>query len=144
MKRCIALLPTLLACAAAAAPSLPAGRYALESRVTMPHLEEMRRQVDVQTRCLGDDDLRGFFPVMHQPALNGCEFGYPEATADGMRFVLVCESARVATGTAEVRARGETYIGDLRIKMGGKNMTFAQRVEARRLADCDVASAQTP
>jgi len=142
MKRCIALLPTLLACAAAAEPSLPAGRYALESRVTMPHLEEMRRQVDVQTRCLGDDDLRGFFPVMHQPALNGCEFGYPEATADGMRYVLVCQSARVATGTAALRTRGETYVGELQIKMGGKNMTFAQRVEARRLADCDVASAQ--
>lgn len=142
MKRCIALLPTLLACAATAEPSLPAGRYALESRMTMPHLEEMRRQIDVQTRCLGDDDLRGFFPVMHQPALNGCEFAYPEATADGIRYVLVCQSARVATGTAALRTHGEAYIGDLQVKMGGKNMTFAQRVEARRLADCDGASAQ--
>lgn len=142
MKRCIALLPTLLACAATAEPSLPAGRYALESRMTMPHLEEMRRQIDVQTRCLGDDDLRGFFPVMHQPALNGCEFAYPESTADGIRYVLVCQSARVATGTAALRTQGDAYIGDLQVKMGGKNMTFAQRVEARRLADCDGASAQ--
>ncbi|MGE3773122.1 MAG: hypothetical protein AB7I32_09370 [Gammaproteobacteria bacterium] len=121
--------------AAADAPStlLPAGEYALAAQMQMPHLEEMRRTVDRHTRCLGDEDLLGFFPVMAQPALRGCSFGFPQERADGRRYVLVCQSARVATGTAELVRTRAGLVGQLRIKMGGKNMTFAQRVEGRLL-----------
>lgn len=133
--RCYMLALSLLAGAAAAGtpPLLPAGEYALSSQMQMPHLDEMRRIVDHHTRCLGDDDLHGLFPVMAQPALRGCQFGFPQARDEGLRYVLVCQSARVATGTAELSRTRAGVVGHLRIKMGGKNMTFAQRVEARRL-----------
>lgn len=120
--------------AVAANPLLPAGEYVLAAQMLMPHLEEMRRIVERSTRCLGEGDLRGFFPVMAQPALRGCEFGFPHASADSQRYVLVCQSARVATGTAELVRTREGLVGNLQIKMGGKNMTFAQRVEAHLLA----------
>ncbi len=129
----LAFVVTLLAGPAAAQTLLPAGEYALAAQMQMPHLEEMRRVVDHRTRCLDTDDLPGLFPVMAQPALRGCSFGFPQARDDGRRYVLICRSARVATGTADFVRTRAGLIGTLRIKMGGKNMTFAQRVEARRL-----------
>jgi len=138
------LIPVALALlvrpAAAEAPSvmLPAGEYALASQMQMPHLEEMRRIVDHRTRCLADDDLLGFFPVMAQPALRGCVFGFPTERSEGRRYVLVCQSARVATGTADLQRTRSGLVGQLQIKMGGKNMTFAQRVEGKLLnAHCE-------
>ena len=106
----------------------------------MPHLDEMRRQVAQHTRCVRDDAPDGLFPVLEQHALRGCRLDYPKSvvTADGTRrdYVLVCASARVASGTASLEADGEVLVGTLAVKMGGKNMTFSQRVEARRGAPC--------
>lgn len=144
IRMCRHTLPLLLLVlavpAAADEPSvlLPAGRYRLASQMQMPHLEEMRRQVAHLTRCIADDDLRALFPVLDQPALRGCALGFPRALAKGMHYSLVCQSARVASGTADVERTRRGVIGMLRIKMGGKNMTFTQRVEAERLAPvCD-------
>lgn len=137
MRLPLLVLAALLARPALADPPatlLPAGEYALAAQMQMPHLEEMRRTVERHTRCLGDEDLHGFFPVMAQPALRGCAFGFPQERADGRRYVLVCQSARVATGTAELTRTRAGLVGELRIKMGGKNMTFAQRVEGRLLS----------
>lgn len=137
----LTLFATGIGAAHAEAPDLasllPAGRYALASRMLMPHLDEMRRIVDEETRCLAAADMRGFFPVMRQPALNGCAFGFPQAWPGGLRYVLVCHSARVATGTAALTRTRDGLVGDLQIKMGGKNMTFSQRVEGRLIGtDC--------
>lgn len=117
--------------------TLAEGRYELASQMQMPHLEEMRRMVTRETRCIAPNDVRALFPVMRQPALRGCEFGYATRHDARTRLVLVCASARVATGTAELRPAARGLIGHLQIKMGGKNMTFSQRVEATRVGDCD-------
>jgi hypothetical protein len=41
------------------------------------------------------------------------------------------------TGTAQLHADADRVKGVLQIKMGGKNMTFSQRIEAKRQGDCD-------
>ncbi len=106
----------------------------------MPHLDEMRRQVAHHTRCVQDDAPDGLFPVLDQHALRGCRLGYPKTLAAGQgerhEYVLVCASARVASGTAGIDTSGDTLVGLLTVKIGGKNMTFSQRVEARRGAPC--------
>ena len=114
--------------------------YQIAATMMMPHLDEMRRQVTQQSRCVTDDVPGGLFPVMEQHALRGCRLDYPKSVenAGGQRreYVLVCASARVASGTASIDETGERLVGLLAVKMGGKNMTFSQRVEARRGAAC--------
>ncbi len=119
--------------------TLPAGEYAIRSNMLMPHLDAMRRIVAEESRCLTEDDSRALFPVMRQPALHGCTFGFGASQGEAFQYVLVCQTARVATGTSELTHQGSTIVGNLVVKMGGKNMTFAQRVEAVRTGDCPPA-----
>lgn len=133
----ILAVATLTCVGAAADPAsalLPAGEYELRAQTYMPYLEEMRRVVKRERRCLAEDDVRGFFPVLAQPALRGCEPSFPRDREDRRRYALVCRDARVATGAAELARTRDAVVGELRVKMGGKNMTFRQRVEGRRLA----------
>ena len=126
-----------LGCAKAASDfPLAAGEYAIRSNMVMPHLEEMRRITARETRCIRQDDPLTLFPVMRQPALRGCAFGYGEARGTSFQYVLVCQSARVATGTIELTQQGAEVVGHLVVKMGGKNMTFTQHVAAVREGEC--------
>ena len=133
----LALHPCVLLAADA---EVPAHRYEIASTMLMPHLDEMRRQVSHHTRCIKDDRPTELFPVFEQHALRGCTLGYEKVitTATGARhdYVLSCASARVASGTASIESAGQKRVGMLAVKMGGKNMTFSQRIEAQRGARC--------
>jgi len=116
---------------------LPAGAYTLAAQTMMPHLDEMRLLVRHEERCFdGSDALPSLFPVMRQPALTGCSLGLGTQDGERLRYVLVCASPRVATGSAEILPTTKGAIGKLDVRMGGKNMTFAQRVEMIRHGDC--------
>jgi hypothetical protein len=120
---------------------LPAGAYTLAAQTMMPHLDQMRLVVRHHQRCFdGGDALPSLFPVMRQPALTGCNLGLGARDGARLRYVLICASTRVATGSAEILPTARGAIGKLDIRMGGKNMTFAQRVEASRRGDCEVAA----
>jgi hypothetical protein len=111
------------------------GRYAITSRTVMPHLEEMRRITATETRCLKRPQPGALFPVLRQRALLGCALT-PAATAGPGVYRLRCASDLVATGDAIVAVDGTQVEGDLHVKMGGKNMTFAQFVSVERAGDC--------
>lgn len=96
----------------------------------MPHLEEnLRYAVAKEQRCLRLDEAGTWFPILRHPSLEGCRLDD--------RNRLVCASPQVATGLAQLDAAGGRVAGTLEVKMGGKNMTFHQRIEAVRLRDCD-------
>lgn len=118
--------------------TLQPGSYDITAQMVMPHLEEMRRIVTQEQRCLGDDNPVALFPVLRQPALRGCALDYGVQDADTFQYVLVCETARVATGTARLNRSGDRIVGTLDVKMGGKNMTFSQRIEAVLRGGCGV------
>lgn len=142
--------PRLLLCAAllvgpvavqAEEPTPVAGHYQLAVQLIMPNLEEMREITVRAERCLVAGDVSGLFPVMRQPALHGCRLLEPRRDADGIDYVLQCESARVATGSARVTLESDgALLGQLKVKMGGKNMTFSQHSIARRTGDCTPAT----
>ncbi len=144
-RRPVSLLLLALPGTAAAEPpvlplSLPAGAYTLAAQTLMPHLDEMRWVVRREERCYGGGDaLPSLFPVMRQPALTGCSLGAGERDGERLRYVLICASPRVATGSAEILPTTRGAVGKLEVRMGGKNMTFSQRVEATRHGDCDPA-----
>ena len=125
--------------AAAESLALIAGRYDVTAQMIMPHLDEMRRSVTHEHYCLRDADPAALFPVLRQHALRGCKFSYEKETNAGVEYVLVCETARVATGTARLNRDGARVRGGIDVKMGGKNMTFSQRIEAARQGDCAAA-----
>jgi hypothetical protein len=114
---------------------VPPGLYDVKSQMVMPHMEEMRRIVKEEKRCVVDGPA-ALFPVLDQHALLGCKFDFPKQDDKAMNYLLVCESARVATGQAHFEGSSKSLVGTMQIKMGGKNMTFSQRVEAQRVGVC--------
>ena len=133
-----ALTSLLMICGASAEPAAPspAHRYAVAAQMVMPHLDEMRRNVVHHTRCVADDAPDGLFPVLDQHALRGCRLAYPKQSGAREDYVLLCASAMVASGTATIERHDDKLVGTLAVKMGGKNMTFSQRVEAQRGEVC--------
>lgn len=133
-------LPAGVLAADADTPVPAAGRYVLAVQMILPHLDEMRRITVRDERCLTAGQVAGLFPVFDQPALRGCKLEYPKRGAESTDYVLVCESARVATGNARVTVESDgALLGQLQVKMGGKNMTFSQHSIARRTGDCSPA-----
>jgi hypothetical protein len=116
--------------------ALEPGEYEVVSQMIMPHLDEMRRIEKRQRLCIEADELAVLFPVMRQPALRGCVLDYPAEHARRTNYVLQCESARVASGTAWLSRTSGRINGMLEVKMGGKNMTFSQRSTAIRRGAC--------
>jgi hypothetical protein len=105
------------------------GAYDVTASIEMPHLEEnLRYATTRERRCLRADDLAPLFPILQHPSLEGCRLAGD---------LLACASPEVATGAVRLEhARGRVS-GVLEVKMGGKNMTFAQRVEAVRRGPCE-------
>jgi len=104
----------------------------------MPHLEEnLRYATTREQRCLRLDELAALFPVLRHPSLEGCRLDEERRRGSSIRYRLVCASPQVASGTARLDVAGERIAGILDVKMGGKNMTFSQRIEAVRQGDCE-------
>jgi hypothetical protein len=111
------------------AQAAESGVYDITARTEMPHLEEnLRYATTRERRCLRVDDVASLFPVLHHPSLEGCRV---------VGELLVCSSREVATGTVRMEHAPGRVSGVLEVKMGGKNMTFAQRVEAIRRGACE-------
>lgn len=133
-----ALLFLLCAVAWASAGAVEPGRYEIVARTEMPHLEESLRYATTrERRCLRGDELASVFPILRHPSLEGCTLGDERRRGDAIRYRLACASPQVATGTARLDEGPGRIAGILEIKMGGKNMTFAQRVEAVRQGECE-------
>lgn len=122
---------SLLLSVCAASYAGESGLYDITTQTVMPNLEEnLRYATTREQRCLQLDDLNSLFPILRHPSLEGCHLDD--------RHRLVCANPQVASGTARLDAAGERIAGILEIKMGGKNMTFSQRIDAVRQRDCDV------
>jgi Protein of unknown function (DUF3617) len=128
-----------LLCAAlwASDEALAPGTYEITARTVMPHLEEnLRYATTRERRCLRGDALASLFPILRHHSLEGCKLGAETRSGGTIRYVLACASAQVATGAARLDAAADRITGSLEIKMGGKNMTFSQRIDAVRHGDC--------
>jgi hypothetical protein len=114
------------------------GLYEITVRTVMPNLEEnLRYATTREQRCLRLDELAALFPILRHPSLEGCHLDDERRRGNSVRYRLVCASPQVASGTARLDAAGERIAGILEVKMGGKNMTFSQRIEAVRERDCE-------
>jgi hypothetical protein len=114
-----------------------AALYDIKVETTLPHLEENLRYAITRTeRCLTRNDLGSAFPVLDHPSLAGCKLRERSSDAETIIYALVCDNSSGTTGTATWRLAERVMHGTLEVKLGGKNMTFSQRVTARHIGEC--------
>ena len=107
--------------------------YRLTTETTMPHLEDnLRYAITHETRCLTRKELLKAFAVLNHPSMKGCTLGAPREERDAIVSDLTCHPDHGTTG----EARWTDLHGTLRVRLGGKNMTFYQRITAAPLGEC--------
>jgi len=110
--------------------------YELTTETIMPHLEEnLRYTVTHAQRCVHEEDLRRLFPVLEHPALQGCTLQNGQRELESISYTLVC-TAPDTHGRASWELAKQNLRGTLEVRLGGKNMTFSQRIHARAVGPC--------
>ena len=128
--------PGVLASERAQEPAL----YEIVVQTAMPHLEEnLRYTRTTAKKCLTRSELFVAFPILTQGAFNECGLSQRAVSASDASYRLICPASTGTTGNAVWRFDGSHFAGALEVKLGGKNMTFHQRVTAKRLGECVVA-----
>ena len=136
IARCC-FLAVLAASPLASGSSGPARLYDLTTATGMPHLEEnLRYTLARAEQCLGREDLGSAFPMLRHPSLAGCRLREQSHDADTIAYVLVCENSTGTTGAATWHLGERALRGTLDVKLGGKNMTFYQRVTGTLIGEC--------
>ena len=127
----------LCAAAWASGEAVAPGTYDITAQTVMPNLEEnLRYATSRERRCLSGRDLASVFPLLRHYSLEGCKLVDESRRGGTIRYVLACASPQVATGAAHLDAAPGRFTGSLEVKMGGKNMTFSERIDAVRHGDC--------
>jgi hypothetical protein len=126
-----------LVSAFAVSESSPARLYEVITETGMPHLEEnLRYAVTREHRCLTRDDLASQFPILKSASLADCKLRHESRHGDAISYVLICDGGHGTTGSANWRIGERSMAGTLSVKLGGKNMTFFQRVTAKLVGQC--------
>jgi hypothetical protein len=124
-----------------AGETLSARFYEIITETGMPHLEENLRYTTTRERvCLVHRELAVAFPILEHPALRGCSLRNESRQGDTVSYTLACEGGHGTTGEAIWHVDKSRIRGTLNIKLGGKNMTFYQRVTALDLGSCPAAT----
>ena len=124
-------------CAAARAQSFGPRLYETTIETGMPHLEENLRYATTHTRqCLGKQQLAQAFPILRHEALKGCRLDYEHDEGSAVSYVLRCASGSETSGRAHWRFEDAAIHGTFDVKLGGKNMTFYQRVTGKVVGTC--------
>jgi hypothetical protein len=115
----------------------PARLYNVTVETGMPHLEEnLRYAITRSEQCVSRKDLDSAFPILRHPSLAGCKLREQSTGEDTIVYTLICDHSTGTTGTATWRIGEHVIRGTLDVKLGGKNMTFFQRVTATLVGEC--------
>jgi hypothetical protein len=142
LRAAIALALLGLAAGVATAPAHgapPAGArlYELVTETGMPHLEEnLRYAVRTERVCLDAADLSTAFWMLREVSLQDCRLQKAQQDDDSAAYLLRCDGGRGTSGGARWQLEPQRLSGTLDVRLGGKNMTFYQRIQARPLGDC--------
>lgn len=125
--------------------ALPAGSYAITSRLELPHLE--RWAIDKTTTiCLSGHAVGGQIPI---PVLSQNN-PYAACTAANLAidhgkldYDVVCPGRGSAKAHATYLLGVDHFAGRVAMVMGGKNMTMEEVQHARRIGDCSALRRDT-
>jgi hypothetical protein len=134
---CVLILSVLIRSSAGAAETISPQLYEIITETAMPHLEEnLRYATTREQRCLERNGLWSAFPILHYAALKDCRLDQESRQQDSVSYALICKDGHGTTGQATWQLGPTQSTGTLSVKLGGKNMTFSQRVTARPLGAC--------
>jgi hypothetical protein len=103
----------------------------------MPNLEEnLRYTTTHERRCLSQADLASAFPILTHATLKDCALAKESWHGDTVSYALVCSGGHGTTGNAVWQLEANQLTGTLNVKLGGKNMTFYQRITATAAGEC--------
>jgi hypothetical protein len=106
-------------------------RYEVITETDMPHLEEnLRYAVRREPRCLDPHDLSTAFWMLGHVSLQDCRLVKAAEDASSATYRLQCDGGHGTTGEARWQFESDHLTGTLRVRLGGKNMTFYQRITA--------------
>jgi hypothetical protein len=131
------LVPVVVTAPVQGSDAAPPQLYELTTETAMPHLEENLRYANTTRRqCLAMAQLTTAFPILHHPSLEGCKLDNEQRRPASLSYQLVCTGGHGTTGNAIWHLDEHQIRGTLDVKLGGKNMTFFQRITAIPLGKC--------
>lgn len=106
--------------------------YEVVTETDMPHLEEnLRYAIRREQHCLDRHDLSAAFWMLGHASLQDCRLVKAAEDAGSATYRLQCEGGHGTTGDARWQFEADRMTGTLRVRLGGKNMTFYQRITAK-------------
>lgn len=112
-------------------------QYEVTTVTGMPHLEEnLRYARTTEKRCLDLEDLSQEFWMLRDVSLQDCRLVKTGQSAEEADYVLTCQGGHGTTGKANWRLGPGAIRGSLDVRLGGKNMTFYQRITATPAGTC--------
>ena len=120
-----------------ASAAMPPGIYEVTTEIGMHHLEEnLRYAITREKRCLMHQELSSAFPILSHESLKGCRLGKESRYEDTVSYLLICAGGHGTTGAAHWYLGADQIRGTLDVRLGGKNMTFYQRIVAKPVGAC--------
>jgi len=111
-------------------------RYDIVTETDMPHLEEnLRYAVRRERGCLDRHDLSTAFWMLGHVSLQDCKLVKAGEDVSSATYQLQCDGGHGTTGEARWQFESGHLTGTLRVRLGGKNMTFYQRITATPASD---------
>jgi hypothetical protein len=112
--------------------------YEVTTETGMPHLEEnLRYATRVERRCMDPQELTAAFWMLGDVSLQDCRLVKLSEEPDGVSlYKLKCSGGHGTIGSAQWQFGANLISGTLNVRLGGKNMTFNQRVTAKPLGNC--------
>jgi hypothetical protein len=105
--------------------------YEVITETDMPHLEEnLRYATRQERRCLDRHDLSSAFWMLGHASLQDCRLVKTGEDSGSAGYRLRCDGGHGTTGEALWQFDSDRMTGTLRVRLGGKNMTFYQRITA--------------
>jgi hypothetical protein len=137
LKRWFGPLLVAASIGAPAAEPLPLRMYDVTTLTGMPHLDENLRYATVtERRCVDPQDLSRLFWMLGDVSLQDCKLVKTSQTATEAEYRLQCSGGHGTSGQARWALGAEALSGTLDVRLGGKNMTFWQRISARPVGPC--------
>jgi uncharacterized protein DUF3617 len=118
--------------------ALQPGEYQVTTQLELPHIEDLRSALRVDSICVtaGDAGTHGLVSLSHHNPLRKCPASNVLQNGDTLTFDIVCPGSDAAVGAARYTMRAQHFDGAIVVKMGGKNMTMVERQSGRRVGTC--------
>jgi len=111
--------------------------YEVTTATSMPHLDEsLRYATRTEARCIDIHDLSGEFWMLREVSLQDCRLVKDSESDDAASYLLMCDGGHGTTGAATWQLGEGVIAGTLNVRLGGKNMTFNQRITAKPIGSC--------